>query len=418
MMNIRGMVGLLACLGLVVMLSACGPAGGGGGTGTPPPGVTDGVIKTATTWSPGSGDCHHRVSGVVEVKAALTVQAGTKVCFESGAGLYISETGSLNASGTESSRIVFTGASPTKGYWKGLAFESVNVDNKLVNVDIRFAGSDESFCCGFFVGSEDALAAVVMGSYNKSAKVLITGTEISDSGNYGLFAFENAKLQGFSKNKFVRNQKAAVTVFFGDVGALDADTVYSGGADPNGNGEKLVRVIAPSQALAADLTLKKLDVPYGMGHGKAGSIFRAKAILTIDAGTRLEFEANSGILVEKEGRIVVAGVAGNRVTLTGRSPTKGFWKGVALLSLGNTVTQTDITYAGGDDPFCCGFFQGADNAKAGLVVGDYATAATVTVTDSAITHSANRGVYRLHTSTITQVGTNDLTTENGAANIL
>jgi hypothetical protein len=340
-----------------------------------------------------------------------------KVCFAEDTGLLVEANGSLDASGTAEKRITFTGKNATKGYWKGLAFLSTNNANKLLYADITHAGGSSEFCCGFFLGSENIKAAVVVGDYAAGAQVTIKNSTVSDSANTGLFALTNGKLPGFASNTFAANDGVPVALFFEAVAQLDAASVFSGGAKPNG--KPYVRVIAPGEKTSKAIEVPKLDLPYGMGTGKDGSIFTVGDALTIAAGTRFEFEANSGILVEKTGTMTVNGSASQRVVFTGRSPTKGYWKGLAFLSTGNVLHNADVQYGGNSDAFCCGFFEpsNAGNTKSNLVVGDYATAAGVTLDGVNSTQSGARGVSALNGSTVTLQGTNDLVTGNATANL-
>ncbi len=403
-------------LPIITSIAACGGDSTGPGPGGPGGDVVVSTeISDATTWSPSASDCDVQVTTVVKVSAALTIQPGTKICFQANAGLLVGATGSLNAVGTADKHIVFTGTSQTKGFWKGLAFLSLNNDNKLIYADVEYAGSPEPFCCGFFTSYEDAKASVVVGDYATAAQVTIQHSSFASSANYGLFAFEGSKIPEFSANHFADNDKAPVSVFFTTAGALDSATQYSGGSSPNQ--VQYARVLS-GDALDMTTTLAKLDVPWGMGLGVANSVFTVRAPLTVVAGAQLAFEANSGILVDSAGQLTASGTPTEHVTFTGRSQTPGFWKGLAFLSVGNALTNTDVSYGGNADPFCCGFWEpsvGNPAAVANLVVGDYATSAGLALTDVTSTQSGGRGVDVLGGS-VTQSGTCDLLTGNAASN--
>lgn len=399
-----------------------GALDGGSGDGGLGPIVFDDNVEADTTWGPTApaGDCDVVVkSKPVRVEATLTVLPGTKVCFEANTGLLVEETGALNAVGTASERITFTGKSETQGYWMGIAIRSNNNANVLDGVDVRFAGSSTPFCCGFSEGTETARAALLVGDGSTGALLTLARSRVSDSGGMGLFVFKDSRLPGFVENVFAANAGAPLAVPLVVVNDLDAASVYSGGTSPNG--KRIVRVI-PYAPTTADVVMKKLDVPYGMSEGFADEDFDVRAALTIQAGVRLEFEAQGGLLVREAGRLVTAGTLAERIILTGRSATPGFWKGVALLGLANALTQTSITHGGSDTTFCCGFFEPnsgggtGSSTKAALVVGDSGSAASVTLTDVAVTHSKNRGVSKLN-GTVVQAGANNLTESNGAVNL-
>jgi hypothetical protein len=257
----------------------------------------------------------------------------------------------------------------------------------------------------------------VVGNNAEKASLTVANSTISNSANMGLYAFDGSRLPGFVNNSFSNNGGAPIGLSLTAVSDLDGTTSFSGGSMPNG--KKVARVVNFSRT-TDPVTMRKLDVPYAMSEGSASQVFMVDGALTLSAGVRLEFEANSGLIINETAQLTSAGTGTDRVVLTGRSPTPGFWKGVGLLSLNNLLTSTDLTFAGNDDALCCGFFEptpGGPSTSAGLVVGDYRTSASATVTDIKVTQSKNRGVSVLMGS-LTQMGTNDLTTGNGKPNIL
>ncbi len=368
-------------------------------------------ITADTTWAATPADCDILVTKEIKVMANLTIAAGARVCFQADTGLMIAKTGSLHAVGTMAARITLTGTSATPGYWKGVALLSNNSANALHFVDVSYAGSNTTFCCGFVTNGEDVKAAVVVGDEGTGALVSIQNSTLRDSGAMGVFAFGGSRLTGFATNLFSNNAGAPLALSLAAVEDLDVASVYSGGAAVNG--KNVVRVLHFTDVTSA-VTMKKLDVPYGMSEGAANQVFNIGAALTINEGARLEFEANSGLLIAATGQLTVAGTSGDHVVLTGRSPTAGFWKGVATLSGINTMSYTDITFGGNDSPFCCGFLS---PFTAALVIGDSSTTANVTISDVTVTQSKNRGVGVLK-GVLTQTGTNDLVTGNGQVNML
>ena len=114
--------------------------------------------------------------------------------------------------------------------------------------------------------------------------------------------FNKAKLPGFAGNVFSGNQKAPVSIPLSAMGSFDSATVYSGVAtglnEPNG--EAFVRVTeSPESDVAVAQTLRRLDVPYGIGiaNGYDELQMEYQGVLTVDAGVRLEFEANTGLIL-------------------------------------------------------------------------------------------------------------------------
>ena len=103
------------------------------------------------------------------------------------------------------------------------------------------------------------------------------------------------------------------------------------------------------------------------------------------------------------------GTATDRVVFTGRVNTKGFWKGLAFRTSGNTLTYTTVSGAGGDD-FCCDYFTGPGGSivvKANIAVGGATGSGTASVAlnNSAIADSASYGVFQFDNGTVTESGT-------------
>lgn len=79
-------------------------------------------------------------------------------------------------------------------------------------------------------------------------------------------------------------------------------------------------------------------------------------LVTIAPGTRFEFEADTGLLVEADGILAADGTATAPIEMVGTTETSGFWKGVAITSQqpDNRLRFVKIAHAGSDvwDPCC------------------------------------------------------------------
>ena len=128
-----------------------------------------------------------------------------------------------------------------------------------------------------------------------------------------------------------------VSVSLVEVNDLDAASVYSGGAMANGT--NAVRVVQFDAPVSTAVTVKKLDVPYAMGLAVADKVFEVAAVLTISEGVRMEFEANTGLLITATGRLSTNGTASQRVTMTGRSMTPRLLEGRCRLERGQHLDQ-------------------------------------------------------------------------------
>ncbi|WP_147451041.1 hypothetical protein [Corallococcus llansteffanensis] len=411
------------------LLAACGGGEDDPGDGTGPDGTCvrniSGNLGSTTSWAPGDERCVYAVTGVVEVSGALTLAPGTVVRFGPNAGLLVTATGSLNAVGTEALPITFTSTTAAPGFWKGLAFKSNNPANVLEHVVISYAGNEEPFCCDFFYGpggSLDARAAVLVGSLQDSvSQVRIAHTTVEKSGTQGLFAFNKARLPGFTQNVFRGNLGAPVTVSMSIVGALDTASIYSGNSatSPAANGDNVVHVLgAPVADSGATQTMRRLDVPYGISTGLPDTTVSYTGALTIEPGTRLQFEAQSGLRIEGNGTLVARGTAADRIVFTGRTETPGYWKGLSFRSAGgNSVIAFAEVRHGGSDAFCCDYFTSDGDIIANISVGGGVSSSglgRLQLTDTVISQSPAYGVYVFKTATFSESGN---TYSNNAQNL-
>lgn len=142
------------------------------------------------------------VGGNAEVDAVLTIEAGAELEFASGLGMRVNkEGGVLQAEGTASSPIYFTGSTEAAGHWKGIAIYSNDTRNVISNAVIGFGGSG-----AWFYSSERGNVFV-----DKSGTLKLTESYIHDSSSYGLVAYEESNLlsphptSGAANNIFTNN---------------------------------------------------------------------------------------------------------------------------------------------------------------------------------------------------------------------
>ena len=385
---------LLPIVVFATLLAACGPG----------PIITDPAvcsfskdITSSIVFSPATCGAY-TISNDIKISSAVTILPGTTLKFSSEGGLLITETGSLNASGTADKPITLTGVTATSGSWLGLAFRSNDPANKLIHVNISFAGS-KAFCCDYFEAAGQK-ASVLLGGATLASPVQVTiqNSSVSRSGGYGVYLFKTGSLPGFSANSFKANTQASVSLPLSRIDQLDTASVYGGAGEPNS--EQFVRVLESDNETNIAQSIKKIDVAYRMSAGVSGRDMVYKGALTINAGAILEFESDSGLSIDNTGSLTVNGTTLEPVVFKGRTATKGYWKGINIGSLGNTINFATIRDAG-SSVFCCG--QAAD-AKAGISIGDnLGVAAAATVSNSTLSNNVV-GVFTHPASTFTSTG--------------
>lgn len=314
-------------------------------------------------------------SGVtVSDGATLTIEPGTHLPFESGAGLYIDPNSVLDANGTSSDPITMTATEGNEqpGWWQGVFFFSAEPNNLLNHVEIRHTGSGSPNSIG------DAGVALAGGS-----ALSIKNSTIAQSEAFGLLLGEDtATLDDFASNTFADNADAPVYIPFTSIGAIDAASSF-----PDG---KTVRVWGTSLE-GSDVTVSILagDTPYRFtdGNSAIGGATSGPSTLTVEAGVEMAFA--SGIRLQVNGGSVLSaeGTAQDPITLTATAGNEeqGWWDGVYVFSenTNSRLEHVEIRHGGGGSP---GTIKEAAN------IGLYQNA-VLEVTQSAITDSGTHGVY-------------------------
>ena len=325
----------------------------------------------------------------VRESSMLTINQGVRMEFGADAGLFIEGNGSsLVAVGTPSERIVMTAIQEQAGFWRGIGFESNNVQNEMTNVELAYGGGSS----WTFINETAAVAL------DQSSRLKLAQSTVRNSAAYGLHGDRSVDLSGFRQNIFQDNEDAPVNIPMSAAGYIDGES----GFDRNANA--YVRVY--DQNVTDDITITKLakGVPYQV-HGTPN--VRESSSLTIDAGVQMEFAADAGIFIEGNGSSLVAvGTANDNIVMTGVQEQKGFWRGIGLESNNviNEMTYVDISYGGGS-----GWTFINEAANIGLDNGS-----RLLLTNSTISNSANYGLWMDREAELTTGSGNNTFTGNDA----
>ncbi|MBS3807520.1 MAG: right-handed parallel beta-helix repeat-containing protein [Bacteroidales bacterium] len=158
------------------------------------------TLDESATWVNLDGSAKYGVSGDLTIKNALDIDLGAVFEFDVDKELYISsEGGSLNAQGTETSKIVFTRAVEGEG-WSGIHFRSSSTLNKLDHVEVLYAGSKDVWL------GQDVYTAI---SGDNNAVLEMTNSKVANSGGYGVYWQDGTTINDISStganNEFVNN---------------------------------------------------------------------------------------------------------------------------------------------------------------------------------------------------------------------
>lgn len=114
-----------------------------------------------------------------------------------------------------------------------------------------------------------------------------------------------------------------------------------------------------------------------------------EAKLTIEPGTTIEFENETGFEIQNSGSIVADGEEDNEIVFTGTDSQPGWWSGIFIResdNLDNLLDHVVVEYGGGED-----FSRsGSGNVVIGRGLSD---PSSITITNSTLQHSASYGLW-------------------------
>jgi len=128
--------------------------------------------------------------------------------------------------------------------------------------------------------------------------------------------------------------------------------------------------------------------------------------LTIEPGVVIAFQSDTRMWIEDSGVIVAKGTAGDPITFTGETESKGFWKGLVIWTNNpeNELDYVEIKYGGSSD-------HGFGVPSIGLGIGDDGQC---TVTNSTITENGgDYGMFVEASASINTFANNTLSNNDG-----
>jgi hypothetical protein len=136
------------------------------------------------TWSKLNNGTYYLVQ-TVDIHRPVTIEAGAQFEMDTNVKLKVSDggdlNGSINATGTATDRIVFSGRSKAAGAWGGILINSSSVDNTMDYVTIEYGGGDD---LAIYMDSGN------LGVYN-DAYLSISNANIENSASHGIIVRVN-----------------------------------------------------------------------------------------------------------------------------------------------------------------------------------------------------------------------------------
>lgn len=314
----------------------------------------------------------------------VVVEPGVTIQFDGlESGIYITE-GSLKMVGNSGAPITLEGKRAVKGSWKGVFYESNNLDNRMEFVTVRHAGSEVA---SYF----SERCGVALGAVFNNSRLSVKNCTFTENDGVGLLVEgNNATLTEFASNTFTRNSDAPLSVTFNFVDKLDAASVYT--LTGSENGKSYIRVVTylggGTYTQANDFTLKKLSLPYRFN----SEIFLYKK-MTVEAGTELEFEQGGKIRVDETAASLVAvGTASAPIIFRGYQNAPGSWHGIYIgnSNASNRLEHCVITNAGEGQ----NYFESCN-----LEIGGFSASPVCVVRNCTISNSSGFGIAYNGTAT-------------------
>ncbi len=284
-------------------------------------------------------------TGVTSISSNIIIEPGAEFLGISEAGIFITENGSLNATGTMDAPIIFRGENDTEGSWRGLSFESNNASNQLIHTQVSNGGQRG------FDGAN--LKANVMVEGN--GRLVIQSSTITKSDDVGVYLRnDDSKLPDFTNNT-ISNNNVPVRISPINWHYMDSESDYSG------NTNDYIDGFRSRSSINQMVTWNSLNVPYRIPNNVETIIGGG---VTVAAGTNFISSTDGGLQSSQDGFLQVNGTASNPVTFAGEQNVSGFWRGLRFDSrnANNIVTFTTVSNGGSRG------FDGA-NRRANIEVG-------------------------------------------------
>jgi hypothetical protein len=234
---------------------------------------------------------------------------------------------------------------------EGISISSSSAKNQFDHVVISHAGS------GFLPGVGNITASLGIDGDNLS-RVSITNSVISEGQGYGFYLEPGSVLTEFSTNEIKSINGTAISLPADYVGKLDANSKFS-----NGNTVNAVEIQHTVLNQAQEVEWKAFTD--GTKYLVNGNL-EIRSGLRIQPGATLEFNSDRTFIIQNESScyLIAKGTAAKKIVFTGKNKTKGYWKGIAVLSSDsrNELDYVEVSNAGG------GFLTGLSNTYANVGV--------------------------------------------------
>ncbi len=289
-----------------------------------------GLISSSSTWTVGSSPYTICSSGAtIGPTATVTIQPGVTIQFSTGVNSMLIIQGALNAIGTITQPITFTGVVTTPGSWAAIYADYITSTPAILNLSyVTIDGG----------GNGSSKAQI----YADRAAVTLTHSLVRNGSNNGLyFTYREAGLN-IQTTSFMSNGSNAIEL------VTPATDILLSNLSASGNGTNAVYLYAQGWNVTGQRHWTNPGIPYLIDYLPTN---QPGDKLTIDPGSELRFTSNSGLVIG--GQLKTIGLPGQPITFTAQTPAPGGWRGIVIDggTGSNAVAQLDyatVEYGGSD----------------------------------------------------------------------
>ena len=251
-----------------------------------------------------------------DLNASVRIDPGVELQFGELSVLAVNSLGEMQAIGSTSSPIIFTGVEKEPGFWGKLIFNFSNNDNILNNVIIENGGGTTP------TGSSTNLFVV-----GDTARLDLQNVTIRESAEFGISLLNQPSITGsnltITQNRYVG--------FINDVASL---ALFDISGSFTGNTEDEIRITSTS--IDNNLNLTNVGVIYEF---LVGQLVSVNASLEIAAGVEVHFRNSGGFLIEPGGSLAAIGTPQSPIVFGASDPLTVVWDGVLFSSSNSPNNQ-------------------------------------------------------------------------------
>lgn len=273
----------------------------------------------------------------LEIGKAVRIQPGTVIALGAGRSIKVGKSGSLNAVGTASARIVLR-AIQGGARWGSVVFFNKAPANELAFVDFAFGGAK----------LPEGQAAVIVGAGSfAGGDVSIRDCVFGGSEGDDISVGEGGDLRSLSRSAFTSaGFPISLTPHQVDRVASDNDIR---------SGKKAINVRSDGSPVARDVVWAKLSVPYHLTGDieLRGSHTISKGV-TILMGNDANLRVGASAVQTEVGKLVMTGTTTERISVKGEEgASSGSWGGI-LVQTASANSFSFVTFNGGGGPAALG----------------------------------------------------------------